>query len=139
MICSPISANPSRPFRLKAFDRRVREGSAEYAEKRSFEMSQYHSPANETFNRFAQLAQSSFEEMVSAFDQQQLFQLVRLRKPRVQHGARNKLVAGSADKQLGLGAILHELKCVHARLFGIGRNRTYGRSNSDDRTNPNLS
>src|ERR1700692_1214887 len=139
MICSPISANPSRPFRLKAFDRRVREGSAEYAEKRSFEMSQYHSLSNKSVNLFAQLAQSSFEEMVRAFDQHQLFRLGHGRKQRFQLGARTKLVAGSADKQLGLGAILHELKCVHARLFGIGRNRTYGRSNSDDRTNPNLS
>ena len=73
--------------------------------------------------------------MIRAFDQHQLFRLGHGRNQRFQLGARTKLIAGAADKQLGLGAILHEFKCVHAWLFGVGCNRAYGSSNSDDRTN----
>ena len=55
--------------------------------------------------------------MIGAFDQDQLLRFGYRRCKNFELGSRTELIAGSADKQLGLRALLQEVECIDARLF----------------------
>ena len=63
---------------------------------------------------FAQFAEAACEEVVGAFDEDELLGLGQGIHQRFQLRARAEWIAGAADKELGLGAGLQEIKIVSA-------------------------
>ena len=80
------------------------------------------------FNRFAHFAQAAFEEVIGSFDDHQFLGIGNGSDQTVQLGSRTELVAGTADKQLGLCAFLEELIRVDARFFRIRSDGSNGNS-----------
>jgi len=85
------------------------------------------------FNRLAQFPQSSREEVIGSFNDDQLLRFRNRRDQRFQLVARTELVTRSADEQLRLGAAIQEAKCINARLFFIGCYWGHGSSNANHR------
>src|SRR4051794_12339095 len=82
-------------------------------------------------NRIAQLAQPTFEEVVGAFNNDQLFRFRHCSGERLQLRFWTELVTGSADEQLGLAAIVQKLEAVDAWIFFLCGNRRNRNSHSD--------
>src|SRR5580700_2713169 len=72
------------------------------------------------FNRFPQLAQTAFEEMIGAFDQDQLLRLGQRCYQGFESCSRTELIARAADEQFWLRAVVQKIECVGARGFGVG-------------------
>jgi hypothetical protein len=87
------------------------------------------------FDCGSQLVQATSEEMVCAFNHDQLLWFWCGRNQRLQFVSRAKLVARSADKQLRLRALLEELERVRARHFTLGNYGTDWRANANHRLN----
>jgi len=75
------------------------------------------------------------EEVVRAFNQDQILWFWCRRNQRFQFVSRTELIARSADKQLGFRALLQELEVVRSRHFTPGDHRTNWRANADYRLN----
>ena len=89
-------------------------------------------------DRIAQLMQPAFEKMVGALDHDQLFRFGQRGYQGFQFGPRTELVSRSAHEELGLGAIVQELKRVHSRLFCCLGDGNYRKSDSDGSDDPRI-
>src|SRR5579872_170187 len=87
------------------------------------------------FNRLAQLAQASLEEVVAAFDDHQLLRLWQGCNQGFQFGARAELVARSTHEQLGLEAVAQKIESINAGLFRVGSDRRNGNSYANHSAN----
>src|ERR1700689_778800 len=84
-----------------------------------------------TVNRLPKFAQSSLEEMISAFNQHKFLRFWNRCNESLQLRGRTKLIACATDKQLRLKAVLQEVECVNARRFRVGRDRNRRNSHSN--------
>src|ERR1700722_15097306 len=119
----------------KAFHRKERKGCTKDGKKYKSGLQLLLHPC---FKRFPQFAQASFEEVIGSVDQDQLLRLGHRSNQRFQLRPWTKLIAGPADEQLRLGAILQEVKRVGARHFTVGNHRTNRRSDADDAANSSV-
>ena len=87
------------------------------------------------FDGLAQFAQSSFEEMVSTFDHNQLLWFRNRSDQGFELRSWTELIARAADEQLRPRAFAQEVECVYARLFRVGGNGSNRNANSDERVN----
>ena len=91
-----------------------------------------------TFNRLPQFAQPSLEKMISAFNQHEFLRLGNRRNQRLQLRPRTKLIARAADEQLRLGAVVQEIKRIHARSLRIGSDRNRRNAHTDQRLHASI-
>src|SRR5580658_2962350 len=92
----------------KLLSLRLRRKPAEIVEKRC--LSEYFRDPG--FNRFPQLSQSAFEEVIGAFDNHQLLRLRKRSHDCFKFCARSELIAVAAHEQLGFQASVKELEII---------------------------
>ncbi len=76
--------------------------------------------------------------MIGSFDQHQLLRFGRRSQESFKLGSRTELIAGPADKQLGLCALLQEVESIHPRLFRSFGNWNDRRSNTNNCANSSV-
>jgi hypothetical protein len=82
--------------------------------------------------------QSALEEMVRAFDHDQLLRFGQFGYQRFQFGAWPELVARTANQKLRLRTIAQEVERINPRLFRGLSHRRYRESDSDRRNHPQV-